>query len=179
MDPQGHSAMGLSIKTNALEKTVYNVLVNTQGPKTRLDDVAIKVAENFHIAPSNLSLSTLEQHLSKTQGRENRLKEAIEGLSQAYDYIIIDCPPSLGLLTFNSLMASTEVFISIDMGFFSLHGTNRLLEIITLLRIKTGLGVRIKVVATMYDKRTKIAGEILQNIKDHFKDSMFLTVINS
>jgi MinD-like ATPase involved in chromosome partitioning or flagellar assembly len=141
--------------------------------------VAIQVAENFYIAPSNLGLSTLEQHLSKTQGRETRLKEAIEGLNQNYDYIIMDCPPSLGLLTFNSLMASTEVIIAIDMGFFSLHGTNRLLEIINLLRIKTGLGIRIKVVATMFDKRTRIAGEILQNIKDHFKDSIFLTVINS
>jgi len=179
MDPQGHSAMGLNIKTNELEKTVCDVLGYSEGEKTTLDDVALQVAKNFYIAPSNLSLSTLEQHLSKTKGRETRLKEAIEALNQNYDYIIIDCPPSLGLLTFNSLMASTEVIISIDMGFFSLHGTNRLLEIINLLRIKTGLGIRIKVVATMYDKRTRIAGEILQNIKDHFKDSMFLTVINS
>lgn len=179
MDPQGHSAMGLNIKTNELDKTVCEVLGYSEGEKITLDDVTLQVARNFYIAPSSLPLSTLEQYLSKTQGRETKLKEAIEGLHQTYDYIIIDCPPSLGLLTFNSLMASTEVFISIDMGFFSLHGTNRLLEIINLLRIKTGLGIRIKVIATKYDKRTRIANEILQNIKDHFEDSIFLTVINS
>lgn len=179
MDPQGHSSMGLGIKTEELEKTIYDVLVCSEGVKTRLDDVTIQLGENFHIAPSGLALSMLEQNLSMTQGREIRLKEAIDDLTQDYDYIMLDCPPSLGLLTFNSLMASTELFIAVDMGYFSLHGTGKLLEIIDMILSKTGHLIRVKVIATMYDSRTKIAREVLQDIKDHFKDSMFLTPVNA
>ncbi len=179
MDPQGHSSTGLGIKTDELEKTIYDVLCCSPVPEKMLDDVTIQVAESFHIAPSNLILSVIEQNLFTTQGRETRLKEAIESLVQDYDYIMIDCPPSLGLLTFNSLMASTEVFIAIDMGFFSLHGTGKLLEIINMVQDKTGHSIRVKVIATMYDRRTRIAREILQDIKNHFEDSMFLTVIHS
>ena len=179
MDPQGHSAMGLNISTGKLEKTICDTLCYSNGAQTVLDDVTIEINENLDMAPSDISLSTLDQHLSMVHGRETKLKHAIEGLTQTYDYIIIDCPPSLGLLTFNSLMASTEVIVPIEMSLFSLHGISRLIKIIDLIRENTGHGIRMKVVATLYDQRTRISKEVLQDIKNHFKDSMFITVINT
>ena len=178
MDPQGHSTIGLNIKTEALDKTIYEVLCGFEDQKIKIDDASFQTAEVFRVVPSNIKLSTFEQQLSKVPGRETKLKESIEGLTHHYDYILIDCPPSLGLLTFNSLMASSEVFIPIDMGFFSLHGTGKLMEIIELVRNKTGHEIRVKALATMYDRRTRIAREILENVRNHFKRSMFETVIN-
>lgn len=179
MDPQGHAGAGLNIEAGEKNRTIYNVLCDSDDNKTTLDEVTLQVTENFFISPSNLTLSLLEQVLSMVEGRETKLKNAIERSQHTYDYIVIDCPPSLGLLTFNSLMASTEVFIPIDMGFFSLHGTGKLLEIINMIRKKTGHLIRVKVIATMYDKRTKIADRILKNLRARFDDSMFFTVIKS
>ena len=178
LDPQGHAAMGLGIDADSLEMTIHDVLGNAEGVKSALEEVIVRVNKNLDIVPSNLGLSTFEQNLSMRPGRENRLKEAIAGLWRFYDYIIIDCPPSLGLLTFNALMASTEVFIPIEMGLFSLHGTSRLMGILDLIQEKTGQEIRVKVIATMFDRRTKIAKEVLREIEDHFEGSMFETVID-
>jgi chromosome partitioning protein len=178
MDPQAHSTMGLNINTNESENSIYEALCEFEGKKLALGDVTVQISEGFDFVPANMQLSTFEQKLSMMPGREKRLKEAIDELNQNYDYTLIDCPPSLGLLTFNSLMASKEVLIPIDMGFFSLYGTGQLLEIIDLVRNKAGHEIRVKVLATMYDRRTRIAKEILEDIRDHFKESTLKTVIN-
>jgi chromosome partitioning protein len=179
MDPQAHSTMGLNINTKESGNTVYEALCEFEEKKVALCDVTMQICEGFDFVPANMHLSTFEQKLSMMPGREKRLKEAIEELHQNYDYTLIDCPPSLGLLTFNSLMASKEVLIPIDMGFFSLYGTGQLLEIIDLVREKTGHEIKVKALATMYDRRTRIAKEILGDIRDHFKGSALKTVINS
>jgi chromosome partitioning protein len=177
MDPQGHSGMGLHVDTNGVQKTVYEALVDPG--EVSLNDVIIGVGDNLDIAPSDIALSGLEQCLSMVKGRETRLREAMEGLNKAYDYILIDCPPSLGLLTFNSLMASREMLIPIEMSLFSLHGTGKLLEILQEIRSRTNHEVWVKVIATMYDRRTRIAAEVLEDIREHFRDSLFKTVIHA
>ena len=179
LDPQGHAAMGLGIEADHQEKTIHDVLGDAAGVRSIFDEAIVKVNKNLDIIVSNIGLSTFEQNLSMVPGRENRLKEAIAGLCRSYDYLLIDCPPSLGLLTFNALMASTEVFIPIEMGLFSLHGTSRLLEILNLILEKTGQEIRVKVIATMFDRRTRIAKEVLKEIEDHFEGSMFETVIDA
>ena len=178
MDPQGHAGAGLNIRLGEDDPTIYEVLCSFDDETFPLDEIAVKVNDNFYVAPSSLTLSMLEQVMSMAEGREMRLKQAIDASRKDYDYMVIDCPPSLGLLTFNSLMAATEVFIPIDMGFFSLHGTGRLLEIIDMVRNKTGHVIRTKVIATKYDRRTRIAGEMLDEIKDYFDGTLFNTVIN-
>jgi chromosome partitioning protein len=179
MDPQGHSSMGLDVDTSSLEKTIFDVIDHPDHAKATLDDIVLEISKNLHIAPSNISLSLFEQRLSGVHGRETRLKEAVESLHRNYDYIIIDCPPSLGLLTFNSLFASTEVIVPIEMSLFSLHGVSRLVKIIGLVQRRTGHKPLMKVVATMYDKRTRISNEVFQNIKNNFNESMFRSVIHS
>ena len=178
MDPQAHASIGTNIMTEELDRTVYDLLCCVEDEKIAIRDASVFIAETFGIVPSNIQLSAFEQQLSKMPGRETRLYDSLKDLNHDYDYILIDCPPSLGLLTFNSLIASSEVFIPIDMGFYSLHGTARLMEIIEMIRNRTGHKIRVKALATMYDKRTRIAREILNNIREHFKRSMFDTVIH-
>jgi cellulose biosynthesis protein BcsQ len=179
MDPQGHSSMGLDVDINGLEKTILDVIGHPDHTNASLCDIVLEISKDLHIAPSDISLSLFEQHLSGVHGRESRLKEAVAGLHRTYDYVIIDCPPSLGLLTFNSLIASTEVIVPVEMSLFSLHGISRLFEIIGLVREQTGHKILMKVIATMYDKRTRISNEVFQNIKNNFNESMFRTVIHS
>jgi chromosome partitioning protein len=171
--------MGLHIDPAGRQNTLHDALGNAQGARVDLDHVIVSAGENLDVAPSDLGLSTFEQHLSMVQGRETRLKQAIESLHKPYDYIIIDCPPSLGLLTFNALMASTEVFIPIEMSVFSLHGTGKLLEILDLVRTKTGHEIRVKVLATLFDGRTRMANEVLRDMEEHFRDSLFSTTIHA
>ena len=179
MDPQGHAAMGLAVDSVNWERTVHDALGNAEGIKSQLDEVIVEINENLHIAPSTIELSTFEQNLSMIPGREIRLKKAIAGLHVSYDYIIIDTPPSLGLLTFNSLMAATEVFVPIEMGLFSLHGISRLFDILGIIKEKTNSEIRTKIIATMFDKRTRIAREVLKEIEENLNGASFNTVINS
>lgn len=179
MDPQGHVALGLNINTNDKENTVFSILEPSNGSRLSLADISENVSENFDVVPADISLSTLDQHLSMVEGRETRLKQAIRRVHSLYDIIIIDCPPSLGLLTFNALIASSEVYVPIEMSLFSLHGVSRLMEIIESIKKKAGHEIHVKVFGTIVDMRTRISREVLENIRDHFKDTMFETVIRS
>jgi len=174
MDPQAHATMGLGIKPHELELTVHDAIMGT----VKLEDVIISLQENFHIAPANVVLSAFEQELAGKPDRENKLRGALKQV-KGYSFIIIDCPPSVGLLTFNALRASNEVIVPIEPSFFSLHGLGRLMEMIEIL--KQGLKQQIKLyaLATMVDKRSKFSREVLEEIREHFGGATFKTVISS
>jgi chromosome partitioning protein len=176
-DPQAHATMGLNIKPSDLDRTIYDVVTPKKNGYLRIEDILQPVKENFDLAPSSLILSALEQELSGMEGREDRLIKVISPLKGQYDFIVIDCPPSIGHLSFNALRACDEVIIPIDMSLFSLRGVSKLLEIIMLIKDKTGHDVNSRALITMYDRRTRYARIVLEKVKAEFGNNVFDTVI--
>ena len=125
-DPQAHATMGLNIKASDLDKTIYDVITPKKNGFLGIKDILLPVKDNFDLAPSSLILSAFEQELSGLEGREDRLFQAIQSIKEQYDFIVIDCPPSIGHLSFNALRACDEVIIPIDMSLFSLRGVAKL-----------------------------------------------------
>jgi chromosome partitioning protein len=176
-DPQAHATMGLNINPSDLQKSIYDVITPKDYKFLRIEDILVPIKDNFDLAPSSLILSAVEQELSGLEGRENRLFRAIQKLKKQYDYIVIDCPPSIGHLCFNALRASREVIIPIDMSLFSLRGVSKLLEIIILLKDKIGHDVKSRALITMYDRRTRYSRVVLEKVKTEFGNNVFETVI--
>ncbi|KKR30969.1 MAG: hypothetical protein A2149_08355 [Candidatus Schekmanbacteria bacterium RBG_16_38_11] len=177
LDPQGHATIGLNVTEDKFQKNMYDVLSNLTN--VGLNDIIIPVSENLDLAPSNVLLSAIEQQLSGITDREKRLAGNIDNLKREYDFIIIDCPPSLGILTINALIACSEVIIPIETSFFSLHGIMKLLETINVVEEKSKYVIKYKALVTMYDRRKKFDQEVVKNIKDYFKEKCFDTVIRN
>ncbi len=176
-DPQAHATMGLNIMPSELGRTMYDVLKPNGYPPTKMEDILLSIRDNFDLAPSSAQLSAVEQELSGVDGRESRLHEAIQSLDEYYDYIIIDCPPSIGHLCFNALRASREVIIPIDLSLFSLRGVSKLTEIILMLKENLGHDTRSRALITMYDCRTRYAKHVLEKVREEFGENVFETVI--
>jgi len=176
-DPQSHATMGLNINPADLEKNMYNVLTPRASETLGLDEIILPIKERFDLAPSSVILSAVEQELSGVEGRENRLLRALQALGRPYDYCIIDCPPSIGLLCFNALRACTEVIIPIDMSLFSLRGVEKLLEIVLLLKEKLSHDIVPRALITMFDHRTRYSRRVLEKVKEQFGRDVFETVI--
>ena len=176
-DPQAHATMGLNIDPSELETSMYDVIRPWQSASTGIDDILIPIGKNFDLAPSSASLSAVEQELSGLTGRESKLLRAIEAIRQAYDYVIIDCPPSIGHLCFNALRACGEVIIPIDLSLFSLRGVSKLKEIITVLKERLDHDINARALITMYDNRTRYSRQVFDEVKGVFQDNMFETVI--
>jgi chromosome partitioning protein len=176
-DPQAHATIGLNVSPSDLEKSIYHVLTPSENGGIGIEDVVQYVKEDFDLAPSSVILSALEQDLSGTQGRENRLLEAIQALRVPYDYVLIDCPPSVGLLCINALRACDEVIIPIDMSLFSLRGVAKLVEIILLIKDKLGHEIRPRALVTMYDFRTRYSKRVLEKVKETFGSNVFESAI--
>jgi len=175
LDPQAHATLGLNIKADL---SIYNVLSKITSKKAKLGDIIKNVSPNFDIAPSGMILSTLEQELAGEIGRESRLNDIITGFKSSYDYLIIDCPPNLGILTVNAIRAASEVIIPVEASRFSLEGLSQLLSIIELIKDRLNHKVNEKVLVVNFDSRLRHSFKMLDKIKSDFKDILFDNIIH-
>jgi len=178
LDPQAHATLALGVDPDELDENLYEVLAEPGG-ESQLASVLVEVSEGLHLAPSSIVLSVLEQKLAaeRQDARTERLKLALEGLGPAYDFVLIDCPPNVGLLTFNALRAAEEVVIPLEASFFAVDGVQKLLETIGLLSDRLGNNLEVRILPTLYDGRTRYARQTLSEIRELFKDLCFDTVI--
>lgn len=175
MDPQGNSTSGLGLDKNNLENTIYDVLIDEMGINKAIYTTEIK---NFNLIPANIQLAGAEIELTKTRYREKTLKERINLIDMDYNFIIIDCPPSLGLLSLNALTASNSVLIPIQCEYYSLEGVGQLIDTIKL--VKKNLNPKLEVegvILNMFDGRTNLSIQVVEEIKKYFKDKVYRTVI--
>lgn len=179
IDPQGHCAVGLAVPEEQIEQSMYDVLIGAgRGEPMRLKEILWQISERLELAPSNIDLAAFEQQMTGVSDRENCLKKVLDEVQDEYDYVVIDCPPSVGLLTFNALRAATDVMVPVEMGYFSLHGLSRQLETLSVFCKQCQQNINVTVLASMYDIRTKMGREILAELKKHFSERMFKTVVN-
>lgn len=179
MDPQGHCAVGLAVPEDQVERTIYDTLIQEcDGKVAQLPDVVWQIASDFDLAPSNIALAAFEQTFAGRDGRENRLAKSLDSVRASYSWCIIDCPPSVGLLTFNALKACDEVIVPVETGFFSLHGLTRMIETLDLMKDKCGKDIHVRVLPTQYDTRTKLAREVLAELRNKFRDHLMTSTVN-
>jgi len=175
LDPQGNATSGLGIKHSELEKGLYHALMGEH----RLHDVVVNTAhEGLRVVPATTDLAGANVELVNIEGREMKLSDVLGEVKHAYDYVIIDCPPSLGILTLNGLVAADKILIPVQAEYYALEGLGQLLKTIELVKenIKPELQV-LGAVMTMYDARTRLSSEILDELYKYFPSSIFRTVI--
>jgi chromosome partitioning protein len=178
VDPQAHATLALGVDPEVTEANLYEVLVDEAG-SALVNDVLVEVGAGIDLAPSGIALSALEQKLAaeRAEARTGRLAAALAKLARAYDYVLIDCPPNVGLLTFNALRAAREVIVPLETSYFAIQGVHKLLETIALLSERLGLELGVRILPTLYDGRTRYARETLAEIRGLFGDLCFDTVI--
>lgn len=176
LDPQAHASLGLNFEE---KNSIYNVISKLTPRKMEIMDIIRKVDVNFDIVPSNILVGTLEQELADEIGRELKLVETIAKIKDRYDYILIDCPPSLGFLTINAIRASDDVYVPVETSRFSMQGVDHLLDIISLIKDRLNHPVGFKILITMFDSRLRHSFSMLAKIRDKFSDAMFDTIIHT
>ena len=175
MDPQGNMSSGLGVDKNEVEKTVYDLIIGNIGIEECIYE---EVIENLDVLPSNIDLSAAEIELIGVDNKEYILRDEVNKVKEKYDFIIIDCPPSLGLITTNALTASDSVIIPVQCEFFALEGITQLLNSIIMVQSNMNPGLRIEgVLLTMLDGRTNIGLEVIEEIRGYFKNKVFNTII--
>jgi chromosome partitioning protein len=178
LDPQGHASLGLQAEPKANPYTVTDVLVwELTDRKMRLREITRSVRPNLDLAAADILLSTASEKLAAVFGREDRLHEALDDVRNFYHYVIVDCPPNVGVLTFNALMACSEVIIPMDPSFFSLHGIGKMLETLDLLARKKKHRLRVNILVTLYSGRSEFAKEVIADLRNHLGDKTLNSMI--
>jgi chromosome partitioning protein len=178
LDPQAHATLALGVDPDLVDENLYEVLADDAGAD-RLGDVLVPVGANLWVAPAGIVLSALEQKLAQERAevRVERVARALAALVEPYDYALLDCPPNVGLLTFNALRAAQEVIVPVEASHFAMHGVHKLLETIALLAERLGIAPEVRVLPTLYDGRTRFARETLAELRSRFGEACFDTVI--
>ena len=176
IDPQGNTTSGLGIEKKALKKSSYDLMIEDD---INAGDVILKTGvDNLDIIPANVSLSGAEVELAIIRGREKRLKKALNQVKGKYDFIFIDCPPSLGLLTINSLTAVDSVLIPIQCEFYALEGVAQLMNTIEIVRKNLNEKLYVQgVILSMFDGRTNLSVQVVEEVKKYFREKVYKTVI--
>jgi len=175
LDPQGNATSGFGIERARLEATLYDVIL---GDAALADVVHPTAIAGCSIVPASVSLAGAEVELAVAERRERRLAKVLEGAADNYDYVLIDCPPSLGLLTVNALTASDSVLIPTQCEYYALEGLSQLIATLNLVRDNLNPALEIKgVVLTMYDARTNLSADVASEVRSHLGDAVFDTVV--
>ena len=173
MDPQANLTYSLKTHSDKLNKNIYHVLKGT----SEVSDIVIK-HDNFDILPASIELSGADMELVNEPARENLLKDALQEVEGSYDFVLLDCPPNLGLLTLNAFTASDELIIVLQSEYLALHGLSKLMDLIKIVQKRLNPDLKVEgIVCTLYDKRKNLNREVVGHIRDYFGKKVFDTVI--
>lgn len=175
VDPQGNTTSGLGIDKKNIGKSIYDVIINEDS----IEDALMKtMIDDLYICPSNIQLVGAEVELVSVISRETRMKAAIDDIRDKYDFILIDCPPSLGLLTLNALTAADTILVPIQCEYYALEGLSQLMNTVKLVQrhLNTSLDVE-GVVLTMFDARTNLSIQVVEDVKKYFRNKVYRTII--
>ncbi len=176
IDPQGNTTSGIGVTKKNLKNTIYNILIDKDyDPRKAIIKTGVK---NLDLIPASVDLAGAEVELVSMEGRESALKEGLDKIKDGYDYIFIDCPPSLGLLTINSLAAVDSVLVPIQCEFYALEGVSQLVSTIELVKKSLNPKLEIQgVILSMFDGRTNLSIQVVQEVKSYFGNKVYSTVI--
>ncbi len=177
LDPQGHATLGLTPGAVQPSRSMYDLFVQNPSAPIGLSDIVQPVFENLDLAPADILLSAVAEKLSGVPGREDILAEAINRVRHRYDYVLVDCPPSVGLLTFNAVKACSEAIVPMDPSFFSLHGLGKVFETFDVLEKETGHHILPHVLVTLYPGRSPFVKAVLEDIHNHLAGRYYQTFI--
>ena len=175
IDPQGNATSGLGVAKDELDKTIYQVML---GDADIMEAIRENVFENLDVLPSNVNLAGAEIDLIDVEEREYILKRALEGIKAKYDFIILDCPPSLSMLTVNAMTAADTILVPIQCEYYALEGLSQLIHTVNLVKERLNPELDMEgVVFTMYDSRTNLSMQVVENVKSHLKQNVYKTLI--
>lgn len=175
MDPQGNMTSGLGVDKDSVEKTVYDLIIG----EAQIEKIICKeVLENLDVLPTNIDLSAAEIELIGIENKEYIIKNEVEKVKENYDFIIIDCPPSLSMLTINAMTTADSVLVPIQCEYYALEGLSQLIHTIELVKERLNSNLEIEgVVFTMYDARTNLSLQVVENVKDNLNQNIYKTII--